>query len=60
LWKKSSRCESSACLEASFDSLPTVFVRDSKEIAGPILEFSAMGWGNFIQALRDGTLKGHS
>ncbi|MEH1125426.1 DUF397 domain-containing protein [Micromonospora sp. CPCC 206061] len=60
MWKKSSRCESSACLEASFDSPPMVHVRDSKEIAGPVLEFSADGWANFIQALCDGTLKSRS
>ncbi|MCW6006127.1 DUF397 domain-containing protein [Micromonospora sp. CPCC 205371] len=60
LWKKSSRCESSACLEASFDNLPKVYVRDSKEIAGPVLEFSTTGWANFLQALCDGTLKSRS
>jgi hypothetical protein len=31
-----------------------VFVRDSKDVHGPVLEFGAEGWAEFIAGVRDG------
>lgn len=54
-WKKSSRCESSACVEVAFAEEHAVLLRDSKEAEGPILTFSAPQWTSFVTALRSGT-----
>ncbi len=31
-----------------------VFVRDSKDVAGPVLEFGTDGWAGFIAGVRGG------
>ncbi len=31
-----------------------VFVRDSKDVAGPVLEFAARDWAEFVGGVRNG------
>ncbi|WFE64407.1 DUF397 domain-containing protein [Micromonospora sp. WMMD714] len=53
VWRKSSRSSAEGnCVEVA-GSLPGgVGVRDSKDVAGPILVFSAQSWANFLSAVR--------
>jgi hypothetical protein len=53
LWRKSTRCESNACVEVA--SLgESVAMRDSKRTDGPVLVFTAQAWHDFLAAARDG------
>ncbi|AGL14682.1 hypothetical protein L083_1172 [Actinoplanes sp. N902-109] len=31
-----------------------VFVRDSKDVSGPVLEFGVVGWAEFVAGVRAG------
>jgi hypothetical protein len=56
-WRKSMRSgpTSNECVEVCV--LPgTVLVRDSKDTAGPILQFDHAAWASFIAAVRRGGL----
>jgi hypothetical protein len=65
VWRKSSRSGGSGgnCVEVA-DNLASntgsVYVRDSKDPAGPVLAVSAAGWTSFIAALRAGTFDGEA
>jgi len=49
-WMRSSFCADSSCVEvAAFDG--EVLVRDGKNSAGPVLEFSTSDWGEFLDAV---------
>lgn len=52
-WTKSTRCESSACVEVAFDHEGTL-IRDSKNPDGPVLKFSEQEWGEFLRAAKAG------
>jgi hypothetical protein len=55
-WRKSSRCDSGACLEvAVIDN--GILVRDSKNSAGPVLRFGRSEWNAFIEGIRQGDLR---
>jgi predicted secreted Zn-dependent protease len=53
-WRKSTHSGAAGhCVEIA--SAPTaVFVRDSKDVAGPVLEFGTRGWAEFIAGIRHG------
>jgi hypothetical protein len=52
-WLRSTRCESSGCVEAAaVDGY--VLLRDSKIEDGPVLTFSRAEWHAFIQGVRQG------
>lgn len=51
-WKKSTRCGTGACIEVA-DSLPHVYVRDSKEVDGELLNFSEDAWTSFINNIKE-------
>lgn len=53
-WRKSSYSgNEGACVEVA-DNLPGVVgVRDSKDVAGPSLTFSAAHWGSFVEFVKD-------
>lgn len=53
-WRKSSRSAAAGhCVEIA-PAAATVLVRDSKDTTGPVLEFGARGWAEFISGVRDG------
>jgi hypothetical protein len=53
-WRKSTRSGAAGhCVEIASEA-SVVFVRDSKDVAGPILTFAAPGWGEFIAGVRNG------
>ncbi|HEX3732940.1 MAG TPA: DUF397 domain-containing protein [Mycobacteriales bacterium] len=52
-WRKSSAClGGSQCVEVAAFPSGSVGVRDSKNPAGPALEFTAGQWGEFLGGLR--------
>jgi hypothetical protein len=54
-WKKSTRCESSSCVEVLI--APTdgsVYIRDGKAEDGPVLRFSQGQWSDFIAGIKTG------
>jgi hypothetical protein len=46
-WRKSSFCGTNACVEVAA-SAESYLVRDSKNPAGPVLQFTADEWSAFI------------
>ncbi len=53
-WRKSTRSGAAGhCVEVA-ETPATVFVRDSKDVSGPVLRFAAPDWANFIEGVRDG------
>jgi len=53
-WRKSTRSGAAGhCVEVA-STTSAVFVRDSKDVHGPVLEFGAEGWAEFIAGVRDG------
>jgi len=53
-WRKSTRSGAAGhCVEVA-STTSAVFVRDSKNLQGPVLEFGAEGWAEFIAGVRDG------
>jgi hypothetical protein len=54
IWRKSSRSAAAGhCVEIA-SAAAAVFVRDSKDVSGPVLEFGAAGWAEFLTGVRDG------
>jgi hypothetical protein len=53
-WRKSTRSGAAGhCVEIA--AAPSaIFVRDSKDVAGPVLEFGYLGWAEFIAGVRAG------
>jgi hypothetical protein len=53
-WRKSTRSGAAGhCVEIA-SAASAVFVRDSKDVAGPILTFGARDWAEFVAGVRDG------
>ncbi|MEV8505210.1 DUF397 domain-containing protein [Actinoplanes sp. NPDC051475] len=53
-WRKSTRSGAAGhCVEIA-RATAAVFVRDSKDAAGPMLEFGLPGWLEFIAGVRAG------
>jgi hypothetical protein len=53
-WRKSTRSAAAGhCVEVA-SAAAAVFVRDSKDVAGPVLEFGTDGWAGFIAGVRGG------
>lgn len=54
-WFKSSKSDgASNCVETSIADDGTVGVRDSKNPAGPVLEFTPAEWDAFVGGAKDG------
>jgi hypothetical protein len=52
-WRRSSRCESDTCVEvAHVDQV--IAIRDSKDVDGSVLTFSAEEWAAFVAGVRNG------
>jgi hypothetical protein len=53
-WRKSSYSTAQGnCVEVCTDEA-TVAVRDSKNVAGPELEFTGRAWADFVRGIKDG------
>jgi Domain of unknown function (DUF397) len=52
-WRKSSLSNSVGCLEYAIDG-DSVLIRDSKHRGGPVLSFSPLEWGDFVNGARRG------
>jgi hypothetical protein len=53
-WRKSTRSAAAGhCVEIA-PATGAVFVRDSKDASGPVLEFAAARWAEFVAGARDG------
>ncbi|MEV4639180.1 DUF397 domain-containing protein [Actinoplanes sp. NPDC049548] len=53
-WRKSSRSGAAGhCVEVA-TAATSIFVRDSKDVSGPVLEFAMPGWADFIAGVRAG------
>jgi hypothetical protein len=53
-WQKSTHSGAAGhCVEIA-SAASAVFVRDSKDVTGPVLEFGARGWAEFLAGVRDG------
>ncbi|HET8684598.1 MAG TPA: DUF397 domain-containing protein [Micromonosporaceae bacterium] len=55
-WRRSRRCESSACIEAALVG-SDVAVRDSKHPDGPVLRFSLAEWDAFVDGVQAGDFR---
>ena len=54
-WRKSTRSGAAGhCVEIA-STASAVYVRDSKDVAGPVLEFGTRDWAEFIAGIRAGT-----
>jgi Domain of unknown function (DUF397) len=57
-WRKSARCDSSACVETSLpqrgEADDHVMMRDSRGDQSPVLLFDALSWSTFIDAVKAG------
>jgi hypothetical protein len=51
-WRKSSRSNEQDCVEVAFVPM-AVAVRDSKNVAGPVLAIPVAGWEAFRADLRE-------
>jgi Domain of unknown function (DUF397) len=51
VWRKSSRSNSGNCVEVAATST-AVFVRDSKDPGGPVLQFGCDEWSAFLTAVK--------
>jgi hypothetical protein len=55
-WRKSSRsCDTGNCIDVALALSPQqVGVRDTKDVSGPILTYTARDWQAFVSAVRTG------
>jgi hypothetical protein len=56
-WRKSTRSGgSNNCVEAATNIPDRVLVRDTKDVAGPVLTFGPSDWRQFTSGIRGGSL----
>ncbi|HEU5110005.1 MAG TPA: DUF397 domain-containing protein [Micromonosporaceae bacterium] len=53
-WRKSSRCDSAACVEVAFVGGGGVAVRNSTTVGGAVLTFERDEWSSFVAGVRAG------
>ncbi|MBT8225211.1 MAG: DUF397 domain-containing protein [Dactylosporangium sp.] len=53
-WIRSSRCESSHCVEVATPASEHILMRDAKNPAGSHLAFGPTAWSAFLRELRAG------
>ena len=59
VWRKSSRSGAAGhCVEVA-ETPAIIFVRDSKDAAGPKLRFEASEWAAFVEGVRGGEFDRH-
>lgn len=53
-WRKSSFCNNATCLEIAISSeREDIFIRDSRDLDGPILQVSQEDWRAFVKGVRN-------
>ena len=53
-WRKSTRSGAAGhCVEVA-ETPATIYVRDSKDVTGPMLRFAAPAWADFVEGVRNG------
>jgi len=52
-WRKSSRCSTGHCVEVRREA-DSYLVRDSKDPAGPVLQFTGAEWAAFVAGVGAG------
>ncbi|WP_329105123.1 DUF397 domain-containing protein [Micromonospora sp. NBC_01699] len=58
-WRKSTRSNDQGwCVEVADNVADVIGVRDSKDIAGPVLAFNPANWSAFVGAARSGAFDG--
>ncbi|GAB3831925.1 DUF397 domain-containing protein [Dactylosporangium cerinum] len=53
-WRKSTRSDDGNCVEVAWADDGTIGLRDSKDTAGPVLEFGPLAWQTFTDNVRAG------
>ncbi|TDB71989.1 DUF397 domain-containing protein [Micromonospora sp. KC723] len=53
-WRKSTRSQTSNCVEMAPLSAAAVALRDSKDPSGPVLLFNRAGWLGFVSGAKNG------
>ncbi|WP_422752553.1 DUF397 domain-containing protein [Micromonospora sp. WMMD708] len=48
-WRKASRSGNTDCVEVAANMPGLVAVRDSKDLAGPVLTFDPQNWKSFVE-----------
>lgn len=56
MFRRSSYCDSSACLEVGFRkaTCDAVLIRDSKDQDGPLLRYTRLAWAEFLAGAKAG------
>ena len=55
-WRKSTRSDDGNCVEVGHSDDGSIGVRDSKDLAGPVLGFDQASWTAFTREVRTGRL----
>jgi hypothetical protein len=55
-WRKSTRSDDGNCVEVGHSDHGSIGVRDSKDLAGPMLDFDQASWTAFTREVRTGRL----
>ena len=53
-WQKSTKCAAGNCVEVGFHG-DTIYVRNSTNPDGPVLQFTKAEWDAFVKEVRGGT-----
>jgi hypothetical protein len=56
LWRRSTRCADTACVEIAEDG-DRILMRDSKDISRPYLSFDRVAWAHFIAEIGSGRFR---
>jgi predicted secreted Zn-dependent protease len=52
-WRTARSCDAGTCVQVARKG-DTVLIRDSKNVAGPVLTYSGAEWDTFVQGIRQG------
>ena len=52
-WQRSRHCASSGCVEVAIKD-GSIYLRDSKHVDSPVLQYDAEEWRAFVAGVKDG------